>query len=109
MVSASLCSFTLLARARVVTLGMNLDVQAIRVQMNKMLNMPEEMATMIKQLDILIEEMAGQLKNVESMRSRTDWLPDKHKDDKSVEHAEQSRHAGKPPGAVRRGILSKFF
>lgn len=94
--------------ASVLTLGVR--VQAIGVQMNKMLNMPEEMATMIKQLDILIEEMAGQLKNVESMRCRTDWLPDKHGDDKSIEHAEQSSsHNTRKPGPVGRGILSKFF
>eukprot|EP00884_Botryococcus_braunii_P011617 jgi/Botrbrau1/20456/Bobra.145_2s0020.1 len=87
------------------------NVQAIYQQMNKMLNMPEEMATMIKQLDVLIEEMAAQQKNVESMRSKTDWIPGRHKDgnqpDQGIGHEQEQEREGPPK--VPSGILRKLF
>ncbi len=66
--------------------------------------MPEQMATMIKQLDVMINELVAQRQNIESMRDKTDWLPSKHKDGNA---SEGKRDHGPPKPAG--GILNKLF
>jgi hypothetical protein len=81
-----------------------LRLQDFAAQMGKMTILPEQMGTMIKQLDVMIDELASQRKNIESMRDKTDWLPPKHKDDQS---SEGKQEPGPPKPSV--GILNKLF
>lgn len=57
-----------------------LEMQVLASQLGKMTIMPGQMATMIQQLDVMINELVAQRRNLESMRDKTDWLPSKDKD-----------------------------
>jgi hypothetical protein len=72
--------------------------QKVARQAGKMAGLPDMMASMNTQMDVMIKEMVTVRKHMESMRDKTDWLPSKN------ENADDS----KPPKPTT-GLLNKLF